>query len=732
MKLLYYLKFLKNQPFYKIIYRALKKLISSIHARLKSVKATFFSTFISDKEFLESLNLTFKDIESFSQYLRKRKNPKFFLDFLDDTKSIEIIKDLFPESIGNVLSDADRICQHIFDLLGSGPVFLGEKIDWHRDFKVNWKWNLQYYSLIKTFNLDNYQDIKVPWELSRCQHFVTLGKAYLYSKDEKYAIEFVNQISHWIQSNPPKFGVNWVCTMDVAIRIVNWIWGFYFFKDSPSLSEDFLLKFFKSILDHGRHIMNNLENKISIPGNHYLSNLVGLVYLGILFPEFKESKEWRSYGINGLIQEMEKQTYPDGTYFEGSISYHRLATEIFLSSTLLILLDEFKTPLPSDIRISNILTETYLKRLEKMLDFVLYYTKPNGNVPHLGDADDGRLHILSNYGKRDEFDHRYLLCLGSVLFNRPDFKQNAGKIHEEAFWLIGNEGLSSFNSLSMKSEPLKSMAFPDGGYYIMRHEDLYMIVDCITEDSKSPSGHKHNSRLSFEVFAFGKDFVVDPGTYIYIADSKWRNIFRSTEYHNTIQIDQYEQNEIDPLKLFWLGNQAKVRINKWESNDIYDFLDAEHGGYKRLPEPLTRRRQIFFSKSQKYWIIRDIIVPTKSKKLFRQTHSFNFILHFGQIEIIDNDLFSLSITAHDSNSNYLTFIPIKTNNLEKPRIENGWVSNKYGVKFQAPIVKYQKISTKPVEFLFLIYPHKNHKVIDTDEVSKMIPNFMKDENFEFF
>jgi len=147
---------------------------------------------------------------------------------------------------------------------------------------------------------------------------------------------------------------------------------------------------------------------------------------------------------------------------------------------------------------------------------------------------------------------------------------------------------------------------------------------------------------------------------------------------------------------------------------------------------LTRRRQIFFSKSQKYWIIRDIIVPTKSKKLFRQTHSFNFILHFGQIEIIDNDLFSLSITAHDSNSNYLTFIPIKTNNLEKPRIENGWVSNKYGVKFQAPIVKYQKISTKPVEFLFLIYPHKNHKVIDTDEVSKMIPDFMKDENFEFF
>ena len=59
-------------------------------------------------------------------------------------------------------------------------------------------------------------DIKVPWELSRFQHFTILGQAYILSKEEKYAQEFVNQVTDWIEHNPVGFGVNWACPMDVA------------------------------------------------------------------------------------------------------------------------------------------------------------------------------------------------------------------------------------------------------------------------------------------------------------------------------------------------------------------------------------------------------------------------------------------------------------------------------------------------------------------------------------
>ena len=143
--------------------------------------------------------------------------------------------------------------------------------------------------------------------------------------------------------------------------------------------------------------------------NHYLSDIVGLVYLGLVFSEFKEAKKWREFGIKELVKEMKKQVYPDGVDYEGSVSYHRLVTELFLSATLLCLKNGITFP------------GWYMERLEKMIEFVMYYTKPNGSSPQIGDNDDGRLHILSNYGSWNSLDHRYLLAIGAVLFDRSDF-----------------------------------------------------------------------------------------------------------------------------------------------------------------------------------------------------------------------------------------------------------------------------------------------------------------------
>jgi len=61
-----------------------------------------------------------------------------------------------------------------------------------------------------------------------------------------------------------------------------------------------------------------------------------------------------------------------------------------------------------------------MERLEKMFEFILYYTKPDGMAPQINDNDDGRLHILAGYGNWERKDHRYLLSVGASLFNRPD------------------------------------------------------------------------------------------------------------------------------------------------------------------------------------------------------------------------------------------------------------------------------------------------------------------------
>ncbi len=74
-------------------------------------------------------------------------------------------------------------------------------------------------------------------------------------------------------------------------------------------------------------------------------------------------------------------------------------------------------------------------------------TKPDGTAPQIGDNDDGRLHILSDYGNWSRLDHRYLLSVGAVMFERGEFKAAAGVFPEEAFWLVGAEGLNIYKVL---------------------------------------------------------------------------------------------------------------------------------------------------------------------------------------------------------------------------------------------------------------------------------------------
>lgn len=389
-----------------------------------------FPVKISDDQFFRAIN--HKSLDEL---------PAFFFNPDNKEKTVEIVKNGYLNTIEETINDADEITDHIFDLLGSGKTKLRKEIDWHLDFKTEFRWNPRIYYLWTGKHVDCYlrkgiyADVKVPWELSRCQHFVTLGKAYWYTGDEKYAKEFVSEIDSWISQNPVELGVNWACTMDVAIRAVNWIWGYYFFCDSPTLTPDFKIKFLKSLFLHGRHINNNLEFGRT-RGNHYLSDIVGLVYLGIFFQGTKDGKNWLDKGLSALKEEMEVQVYPDGVDSEGSISYHRLVTELFLSATLLPLKNGITFP------------EWYMNRLEKMIEFERCYTKPDGTAPQIGDNDDGRLHILSNYGNWNRRDHRYLLSIGAVLFQRGDFKHDAGEFHEEAFWLLGEEGLNTSKEIN--------------------------------------------------------------------------------------------------------------------------------------------------------------------------------------------------------------------------------------------------------------------------------------------
>ncbi|GAG92557.1 unnamed protein product, partial [marine sediment metagenome] len=208
-----------------------------------------------------------------------------------------------------------------------------EPIDWHIDFKSGYRWDKKtWYKRIK-YGHTLGVDIKVPWELSRFQYLIALGQAYVITRDEKYSLEYIYQITDWIENNPPWFGVNWVCTMDVAIRAANLVLSLSFFKNSKLITDKLLFYFTKNIYIHGKHIINNLEYG-PITSNHYLSDISGLLFISELFSEFDMGRKWKKFAIKELKKEMAKQVYDDGVDFEASTCYHRLVLELFFYCTL--------------------------------------------------------------------------------------------------------------------------------------------------------------------------------------------------------------------------------------------------------------------------------------------------------------------------------------------------------------------------------------------------------------
>ncbi len=255
-------------------------------------------------------------------------------------RDVPAIRTLYQERAPGLLAEtiesADQVCHHVFDLLGSGPVALGATIDWHRDFKSGYRWNPNQCFLDIAHGHRAGVDIKVPWELSRGQHLVLLAQTALLTGEPKYSTECVAQLGDWIATNPPGCGVNWACPMEVAIRAVNWLWTLSLLMESPVVTNVWLADILASLVAHGRFLMENLEVRDDeVTTNHYLADVVGLLYLGLCLTEVREAESWRIFAVRELAREMERQVLPDGVHYESSLSYHRLVTELFLSSAVL-------------------------------------------------------------------------------------------------------------------------------------------------------------------------------------------------------------------------------------------------------------------------------------------------------------------------------------------------------------------------------------------------------------
>ena len=544
-------------------------------------------------------------VDSLLEHFRSRNQPHFFGSFQNPETTFATFKSRFPVTAQALIDKADRICAGRFDLLGYKELSFGEPIDWQFEPLTGKRIPLLHWSKLDYLNADVAGDKKIIWELNRHQYFMTLGQAYWLTGDERYARVFAAQLEAWMDANPPKLGINWASSLEVAFRSMAWLWAFHFFKSSQSLANETFKRAWKFLYLSARHLESYLSTYFS-PNTHLTGEALGLFFLGTLLPEFKEARRWRDLGAEILVEQIPIHVRDDGVYFEQSSYYHRYTTDFYLHFLLLARANNYKLP------------PQVADALLRLLDHLMYLTRPDGTTPLFGDDDGGRLAMLD---VRAANDFRGTLAAGAVAFDRSDYRFVAADAAEELLWLTGAEGLAKFDAINPEQPAQTSVAFRDGGYFIMRdgwtRDANYLLFDCGPHGSLA-CGHAHADALAIDVAANGRTVLVDPGTCTYTGSKEARDWFRGSHAHNTLTVDNESSSE--PNGPFSWKTIARCSLDQWISEDRFDFVSGQHDGFTRLADPVTVKREILFLKGD-YWIVRDTVAAT-------QEHRVDISFHF--------------------------------------------------------------------------------------------------------
>ena len=510
-------------PKVEFFYRKIKSVAISINLR----KWRFFLPFINRPS-------VFTDVSVFIKAL----NGLLGDDILVSKPSTDSLKEW-----------AEQAMRHEITVLGS-PVRLYENMPWHEDIKSGKVWKSgKYFRDYVQIDASDKSDVKVPWEISRCHHLLYLGQAYREIKDEKYADEVIRQIEDWIDGNPFMHSINWTCSMEVAIRAVNWMWAINLMSDSASITDDFVKKISKSFYEHGFYIYNNIEDAEQHNGNHLISDLVGLIYIGALLKKNKKAQTWYVYAKNALYNEIRTQFLPSGFHYEKSLAYHGLVTEMI--SHAVVLMRTIGEEIPMDIEHRVRLMQEVLGRVKK----------DDGCLPNIADNDDGRF-------------------LPSLV--TPCLKNTVVK---QATILIA----------------------PDAGFVLHKTDNHYLFVSNsgiskYPEKGRYNTAHTHCDLLSFELSVCGKDFIVDPGTCNYTGDLAKRDEFRSTRKHNTVQVDNVEQFKFERKRPFQMFDN--VKLTSLVSEEQNGFVNIS-GSYEIVCNDLVIKHHRSFNWSHNSIEIKD-------------------------------------------------------------------------------------------------------------------------------
>ncbi len=420
------------------------------------------------------------------------------------------------------------------------------------------------------------------WQFNRHNDWTHLARAYVDTRDEKYAVAFARQLIKWIgQTDIPVHwngpGSAWR-TIECGLRLSGpWPVSFDGFKRSPSVSDTTLLLMIASMHRQACHLIAHPTGC-----NWLMMEMTGVYTFSLLFPELNDSEGFRKTAANYLLTEFKKQMLPDGMQNELSPDYHNVVLSCFTSFVLLARACGRGDEIP----------EEFYEVLKRGFDVSIAITTPAFNQPRTNDCYTIPTSWIADKGLK-------------IFGDRPEYLYVTEK--------------------RAKGAPICencSLFLPYAGFAVMRSDwgadALYLCFDV------GPLGnaHVHQDKLNINIFKGSQELIFDDGGGQYEISAA-RNYAVSAYGHNTVLVDGLGQNRTEPKVA-----AAPIDVS-WTSNDTLDYASAVYDdefGDART-KPAVHKREVTFFKPD-FFCVTDTLTSSDGNE-----HDYEVLFHLDTTKV---------------------------------------------------------------------------------------------------
>lgn len=460
--------------------------------------------------------------------------------------------------------------KHEYNFLGTGWVSWNKSeckcqesyvpIEWHKDILFDYTFQEEYFDSNLIKQLPQGVDIKIPWELGRMYYWPQLSLYAINHTEMRDEIvrEFINQMNDFMDNNKLGIGVQFYCAMEISIRSINLLMSYDILTQllPERFDKEFTEKFERYLYSQLNVIVDRLELDFfsGQSGNHYLSDLCGILWICMYFDSYKSDKYGQA-AAKEFSREIGLQFLEDGSNYECSTGYHMLSSELTALAYVAM-----RRCFNKDIDMVGV-----LERIEKMRDVADIFVAVDGKIVQIGDYDSGRVIKLQPV-YRESMEDTLIVSEVSCLLNAVLFVNAKGNWAIEAVVhsyldnhaegkkkdMQWNTSESTYEGKGPIAEKYESMPYKkyreipltgewerfkcknlkEFGLIKLSDDNEDIYIRTIPNYKRMELAHAHDDVFSYQIITKSRREGEDLGSIAYTSDIVTRMKLANSEYHN--------------------------------------------------------------------------------------------------------------------------------------------------------------------------------------------------------